>query len=124
MRKAFLVHLLFCLLSLAVTSLNVFAQESPFTPVSARIFTAKTVFISNLGQDEFPDAQKSAGVPLDAYGRVYQAVASWGRYKITTTPSSADLILEVRSYFVVRNTAHFPLQHGDSTMLSLTGRHT
>ena len=70
------------------------------SPVPTELSSARTLFIANLGEDEFPYPGDAAGVPQGVYQRVYTAVSGWGRYHLTSSPAEADLILEIRSYFV------------------------
>ena len=76
------------------------AQMPAAAPVPAGIFTAKTIFVANAGEDEFVDAGEGAAVPQGTYDRVHSAIAAWGRYTVVTSPAKADLVLEVRSRLV------------------------
>jgi hypothetical protein len=69
------------------------AQQQPVAaPIPPAILSAKTVFIS-----------KSSGyslVPMvtgdQPYNEFYAAMKAWGRYQIVSSPSDADLIIEIR----------------------------
>ena len=68
-------------------------------PIPEQITAAKTVFISFAGQD---DNQKNEGswkvgeTDSRCYDEFYAAMAGWGRWKIQSTPASADLVLEIQ----------------------------
>ena len=73
-------------------------SQTPATaPVPADVFSAKTIFLANGGEDEFVDQGEAIGIPQQTYDRVYAALTAWGRYKVVGSPAKADLVLEVRS---------------------------
>jgi hypothetical protein len=60
-------------------------------PVPPQIASAHEVFLSNSGVD--------ASFPVDTtqvYNDIYKALESWGRYKLVSSPSEADLIFQLR----------------------------
>ena len=85
-----------CLL-LSITEFDVagFSQApraaAPNAPVPPQIASAHKVFLSNSGAD--------ASFPVDTtqvYNDIYKALESWGRYKLVSSPSEADLIFQLR----------------------------
>ena len=61
------------------------------TPVPGQITTAHTVFLANAGNDAaFPIASS------ETYSTIYQALHTWGRYRLIATPQEADLIFTLR----------------------------
>ena len=65
--------------------------------VPVEISKASTVFISNLGGGCYPPDSalpRDAG-PDRAYKDSYEALESWGRYKLVARPSDAELVFEV-----------------------------
>ena len=69
------------------------AQQQPAAaPVPPAILSAKTVFISKASGYSF--------VPLitadQPYNEFYAAIKDWGRYQVVSSPSDADLIIEIR----------------------------
>ena len=69
-------------------------------PAPSGLASGKTIFIGNSGEDAFADNAEANGVPSGVYRRVYAAMAAWGRYKLVSSPSEADIVLEVGSHFV------------------------
>ena len=77
------------------------AQDSLTRPVSAPvpapIVSAKRVFVANGGTDAMSlTAFKKDGDSNAPYNWFYSALKSWGRYELVSTPSEADLVMEVR----------------------------
>jgi hypothetical protein len=67
-------------------------------PVPAQIAAARKVFISNAGGESFEtviDQIVFNGGPDRPYNQFYAAVKDWGRCEIVSSPSDADLILEI-----------------------------
>lgn len=87
--------------SLAVAVLlatSLCAQEAPAAPVPAQIGSAKTVFISNMGEESFFYLPKDAaytGGPNRTYNQFYAAMKSWGKYELVPAPADADLVFEI-----------------------------
>jgi hypothetical protein len=72
------------------TPVNASAQSSN-APVPTQITASHTVFLSNMGAD--------ASFPVDAtqaYNDIYQALTTWGRYQLVSSPEQADLIFQLR----------------------------
>ena len=66
--------------------------DIPAGPVPVQIFSAHKVFISN---------GEGTGViwpPNLVYDAFYAGMKSWGKFELTSTPTDADLVFEVR-YF-------------------------
>jgi hypothetical protein len=95
----------FCLAFAILTSLQLLsAQKSkeavpaPPAPVPAQIAAARKVFISNAGGESFEtviDQTVFNGGPDRPYNQFYAAVKDWGRCEIVSSPSDADLVLEI-----------------------------
>ena len=66
------------------------ADPSP-APIPSQILAAQKVFISNAQNDSIAGAI----APNIAYDEFYAAMRSWGRYELTDTPASADLVFQV-----------------------------
>ena len=64
-------------------------------PVPAQIFSAKKVFISNVGGDVDISPDHYSGGPDRAYNQFYAAIKNWGRYEPVLTPADAELIFEL-----------------------------
>jgi hypothetical protein len=82
------------------------ADPSP-APIPSQILAAQKVFISNAQNDSIAGAI----APHIAYDEFYAAMRSWGRYELTDTPASADLVFQVG---FVGSQAGFPV-HQSST---------
>jgi hypothetical protein len=70
----------------------------PAAPVPAQIAAAKKVFVSNAGGESFEtviDQTVFDGGPDRPYNQFYAALKAWGRYQIVSSPSDADLVLEI-----------------------------
>lgn len=67
-------------------------------PVPAQIGAAQKVFISNAGGESLEtviDETVFNGGPDRPYNEFYAAMKSWGRYELVSSPTDADLILEI-----------------------------
>jgi hypothetical protein len=67
-------------------------------PVPAQIASAQKIFISNAGGESFEtviDQTVFDGGPDRPYNQFYAAIKTWGRYQIVSSPSDADLVLEI-----------------------------
>jgi hypothetical protein len=99
-----------------VACLPAFGQPAQVTtpaPVPAAILSGRKGFVSNAGVDNYSlQAFQRAGDVNEPYNRFYAAMADWGRYELTGTPSDADLVFEVRFTAPVvdtgKLTAHAP----------------
>lgn len=63
-----------------------------------QIASAQKVFISNAGGESFEtviDQTVFDGGPDRPYNQFYAALKAWGRYQIVSSPSDADLVLEI-----------------------------
>jgi hypothetical protein len=78
-----------------------FAQQAkgPLpAPVPPQIAAAQKLFISNAGGESFEtviDQTVFNGGPDRPYNQFYAALKAWGRYQIVSSPSDADLVLEI-----------------------------
>lgn len=74
--------------------------EPPLTPpapeVSAKIASAKTVFVSNLGSDQIA-ANYIVGGADESYKAFYASLQQWGHFNLVDSPAKADLIFEIYS---------------------------
>ena len=67
-------------------------------PVPPQIAAAQTVFIANAGGeslDTVTDQTVFDGGPDRPYNDFYAAMKAWGRYQLTTSPASADLVFDI-----------------------------
>jgi hypothetical protein len=85
-----------CIASLLVTVAVPFAaaekiQNPPPAPIPAQIFTARRVFISNLGSTVITDP---VNLPYDDF---YASMKTWNQYELLSSPVDADLVLELSS---------------------------
>ncbi len=72
-------------------------QISPaMAPIPPRLFSAKTIFISNAGADSGLFPHPFTGDPDRAYNEFYAGVVSWGRYQLVASPDKADLVFELQ----------------------------
>ena len=65
-------------------------------PVPSKIFEAKKVFVSNAGIDAASPVVFERTGPNEPYSQFYFAMQRWGRYELVSTPSDAELVLQVR----------------------------
>jgi hypothetical protein len=66
--------------------------------VPQQIGAAQKVFVSNAGGESFEavmDQTVFNGGPDRPYNEFYAALNSWGRYTLVSSPSDADLVLEI-----------------------------
>jgi hypothetical protein len=66
--------------------------------VPPQIGAAQTVFITNAGGeslDTVTDQTVFDGGPDRPYNDFYASMKSWGRYRIVSSPASADLVFEI-----------------------------
>lgn len=89
-----------CLLIPLLQSPLAVAQQSkqvPPAPIPATLLAAKTAFISNGGGEEWPENNSPyTGGPNRAYNQFYAGMKSWGRFALVDSPTSADLLFEIR----------------------------
>ncbi|MGA8273835.1 MAG: hypothetical protein WB919_19890 [Candidatus Sulfotelmatobacter sp.] len=91
------VHSVILLLLVPVLAAESKQTPAPAAPVPARILTAKKIFVANAGQDErSTDEPIYNGGPDRAYNELYAELKTWGRYELTSDPSDADLVFEIR----------------------------
>jgi len=94
------LKMLVCLV-IALAPAPIFAQgakPSPAAPVPSQIAAAQHVFISNAGGESFENVIEQtvfSGGPDRPYNEFYSNLKGWGRYDLASSPSDADLILEV-----------------------------
>jgi hypothetical protein len=70
-------------------------------PVPSIIGSAQRVFISNAGSDSYggPTSlplDRYSGGPNRFYNQFYAAIKSWGRFRVTDSPASAEVVYETR----------------------------
>jgi hypothetical protein len=90
-------------LAILVFAPESYAQQSkapapPPGPVPEQIGTTKKVFIANGGGESFEaviDQTVFNGGPDRPYNELYAELNSWGRYTLVSSPSDADLVLEI-----------------------------
>lgn len=93
--------LLFITLLLLQCFLAANAQQPKVTapaPVPRQIAEAKKIFISNGGGDSFETVINQtvfSGGPDRPYNQFYAAMEAWGKYKLVTSPSDADVIFQI-----------------------------
>ena len=73
------------------------AKETFSAPIPAQILTAKKVFVSNAGGDEWMDDETHFnGGPERTYNQFYAAMKNWGRYELVASPADAELLIEIQ----------------------------
>ena len=80
------------LLSLPLLAAEKPKDAVPPAPVPSPIAAARKVFISNAPGSSLP---ASFGGPDRTYNEFYAAMKGWGHYELVSSPSDADLILEI-----------------------------
>ena len=68
----------------------------PPPAAAAKIASAKTVFISNLGSDRVA-ALNLPGGANGSYDQFYASLQQWGQFHLVASPTGADLVFEIRS---------------------------
>jgi len=87
-----------CLLcTIGLLSILAFGRQEPkdsqtVGPLPTPLVKAHKIFVSNAPGDILP---ASLGGPVRPYHDFYTAMQSWGRYEIVSSPTDADLILEI-----------------------------
>jgi hypothetical protein len=74
------------------------SKELVPAPVPQQITAARKVFISNAGGESFEsviDQTVFDGGPDRPYNQFYAAMKDWGRCELVSSPSDADLVLEI-----------------------------
>lgn len=74
------------------------ANDLMSAPVPSQIGTARKAFISNGGGQSFAtvlDQKVFDRGPDRPYNQFYNAMKAWGRYELVSSPSDADLVLEI-----------------------------
>ena len=74
------------------------SKGSAPAPVPAQIAAAQKVFISNAGGESLEtviDETVFNGGPDRPYNQFYAAMKSWGRCELVSSPTDADLVLEI-----------------------------
>lgn len=74
------------------------AEPIPAAPVPPAIMNAKTVFISNGGQEanyQMVQTGWYSGGPNRPYNQLYAAIKSWGKFEIVASPAEADVVFEI-----------------------------
>ena len=73
-------------------------KAAALAPVPTQITAAQKVFISNAGGESFEtviDQTVFNGGPDRPYNQFYAAMTDWSRYVLVSSPSDADLVLEI-----------------------------
>lgn len=86
---------LFCTLLCASVAFGQQSTPEP-GPVPPAIPAAKSVFLSNAGSDSGLFPEPFSGDTSRAYSQFYSALKSSGTFALTSDPSQADLVLELR----------------------------
>jgi hypothetical protein len=102
------IRLLFGIILSAALVLTVAAQSQPSTEISAaplpgQLLAAKRMFIANGAGDNDPGITKYTNGPDGLYNQLYADVKALGRYELVTSPSDADVVLELRIEYAVFN---------------------
>ncbi len=74
------------------------AKSAPAGPVPPQIAAAQKVFISNAGGESFEsviDQTVFNGGADRPYNQFYDAMKTWGRYQLVSSPADADLVFEI-----------------------------
>lgn len=80
-------------------------QSTASAPIPPALAAAKTIFLSNAGADSnlFPSSWSGlindgpySGQPSRGYDEFYADLAKSGRFQFASSPSAADLVLELR----------------------------
>jgi len=69
---------------------------TPAAPVPPAIFAAKKIFLANAGADSGLFPHPFSGNPDRAYNQFYAALKASDRWQLVSSPSDADLVLELR----------------------------
>jgi len=85
-------------LVLVVPTVHAQQPPAPPAPIPAPILSAQKLFIANGGMDAFSlQAFEELGLNGAApYNTLYATVNSWNKYQLVSSPSDADLVLEIR----------------------------
>lgn len=88
---------LYLLCSMELLLIPVFGKQQPkdssaIAPVPTPIATAQKIFVSNAPGDSLPS---SLGGTARPYQEFYTALKSWGHYQLVSSPTDADLVLEI-----------------------------
>jgi hypothetical protein len=94
--------IVFCLaLTFTTITPTMNAQQSKGVapaPVPIQIGAAKKVFVSNAGGESFETVMEQTvfnGGPDRPYNEFYSGLNDWGHYDLVSSPSDADLVLEI-----------------------------
>ena len=96
--QTFVVLLIFAGIITFIPTASAQSQQSKSSfvaPVPPILQTAKTVFISDGGADPDILDRLSSNPPNLPFNQFYALMQEWGRFQIVTSPSDADLVLEV-----------------------------
>ena len=70
--------------------------QQPASPeVIARISAAKTIFLSNAGDNDYFNGEIPGG-PDVSYNQLYAALQQWGHFQLVDSPAHANLIFQIR----------------------------
>jgi hypothetical protein len=76
------------------------AQSSPavpsLAPVPIELLSAKKIFVSNAGADSGLFPHPFSGDPNRGYNELFAALHGLGQFELVSTPTAADLVLELR----------------------------
>jgi len=102
------------------------ATTARTAPVPGQILSAKRVFISNAGSETYGSERYFAltrydGGPNRFYNQFYAAMKDWGRYELTDSPATADVVYEVRfSNPIVDRMTHSQFVYDPQLTLTIT----
>lgn len=74
------------------------SQMPPPAPVPPQVAAARKIFISNAGGESFEtvfDQVVFNGGPDRPYNQFYDTMKKWGQREVVSSPSDADLVLEI-----------------------------
>ena len=77
--------------------------EIAAAPIPVQLTNAKRVFVANGAGDNDPGITKYMYGPDGLYNQFYADIKSMGRYDIASSPSEADLVLELKVDYALYN---------------------
>ena len=113
MSRSVVAIIVFCFLVVLASSSHTVRSEAkgvaPPPPVSAQIFTAKNVFMSNEGVDVIAlETLRELGDVDQSYNGFDAAMKEWGKYTLAFSPAQADLVFEIRFHAPFQGAEHAP----------------
>ena len=77
--------------------------EIAAAPIPVQLTNAKRVFVANGAGDNDPSITKYTYGPDGLYNQFYADVKGMGRYEIASSPSDADVVLELKVDYALYN---------------------